>query len=165
VGGAADRDLARLPEPRIFLLAADVELAPLGLEILGLDRDVGILLDCVALAPPVLDLAGQLRQAFGVGGLSGTILRSEIDLRQDRIADPADDVWNRRMLDLLAAGDVKAVLEARPAYAREAKVDMGFKHFSFVLGALGGTWQPAIVHGYGPVYGGGAAVVELRPRS
>jgi len=108
---------------------------------------------------------GKRIAVVGVGGLSGSIFRSEIDLRQDRIADPADDAWNRRMLELLAAGDVKSVLEACPAYAREAKVDMGFKHFSFVLGALGGDWQQAIVHGHGAVYGSGAAVVEFRPRS
>ena len=100
----------------------------------------------------------------GVGGLSGSILRAEIDLRQDRIANSADDVWNRRMLDLFAAGNAKIVLDACPAYAKEAKVDMGFKHFAFVLGALGGDWQQALVHGYAPVYGSGAAIVEFRPR-
>jgi len=101
---------------------------------------------------------------IGVGGLSGSIFRTEIDLRQDRVANPADDGWNRRMLDLLAAGDVKAVLDACPAYAKEAKADMGFKHFAWVLGALGGNWQQALVHAYAPVYGSGAAIVEFRPR-
>ena len=48
---------------------------------------------------------------------------------------------------------------------REAKVDMGFKHFAWVLGALGGNWRQATVHAYAPVYGSGAAIVEFRPRS
>lgn len=107
---------------------------------------------------------GKRVAVLGVGGLSGSILRTEIDLAQDRIADPADDIWNRRMLELIAAGDVKAVLEACPAFAREARADMGFKHFAWLVGALGGAWDQATVHGYAPVYGSGAAVIELKPR-
>jgi ABC-type branched-subunit amino acid transport system permease subunit/aromatic ring-opening dioxygenase catalytic subunit (LigB family) len=108
---------------------------------------------------------GKRVAVIGIGGLSGSIFRNEIDLRQDRIANPADDGWNRRMLDLLAAGDIKSVVDACPIYAREAKVDMGFKHFAWVLGALGGNWRQATVHAYAPVYGSGAAIVEFRPRS
>lgn len=101
----------------------------------------------------------------GVGGFSGSIIRSEIDLRQDRFANPLDETWNRRMLDLLAAGNVSGVMDALPAFAREAKADMGFKHFAWVLGALGGNWRETLVHGYAPVYGAGAAIVEFRPQA
>jgi 2-aminophenol/2-amino-5-chlorophenol 1,6-dioxygenase alpha subunit len=102
---------------------------------------------------------------IGVGGLSGSIFRTELDLRQDRFANPAHDTWNRRMLDLLAGGDVRKAVDAVPNYAREAKVEMGFKHFAFVLGALGGNWRQTAVHAYAPIYGSGAAIVEFRPQS
>lgn len=48
-------------------------------------------------------------------------------------------------------------------YAGQAKVDMGFKHMAFILGALGGGYSSAEVLGYGPVYGAGAAIVALNP--
>jgi 2-aminophenol/2-amino-5-chlorophenol 1,6-dioxygenase alpha subunit len=38
---------------------------------------------------------------------------------------------------------------------------MGFKHFHWILGALNGRFSGARVHGYGPAYGTGAAVVEF----
>ena len=46
-------------------------------------------------------------------------------------------------------------------YAREARADMGFKHFAWVLGAIGGRFHSGTVHAYGPIYGSGAAVVEF----
>ena len=38
---------------------------------------------------------------------------------------------------------------------------MGFKHFAFILGAIGGNFNGATVHAYGPLYGSGGAVVEF----
>lgn len=99
----------------------------------------------------------------GVGGLSGTIFRKEIDIAEDHVADEADDKWNRRILDLMAAGDVAGLTGQAGAYAKEAKVDMGFKHLNWLLGGLGGGFSSAKVHAYGPVYGSGAAVVEFTP--
>jgi 2-aminophenol/2-amino-5-chlorophenol 1,6-dioxygenase subunit alpha len=43
----------------------------------------------------------------------------------------------------------------------QARVDMGFKHFAFLLGALGGRLGKSEVYAYGPVYGSGGAVVRL----
>ena len=48
-----------------------------------------------------------------------------------------------------------------PDYAGAARVDMGFKHFAFILGAIGGNFNGATVHAYGPLYGSGGAVVEF----
>lgn len=98
-----------------------------------------------------------------VGGLSGSIIREEIDLAQDHIASPQDDAWNRRMLELIEAGDPKAIAAACPKYAQEARVDMGFKHLAWILGGLGGRYASAKVLAYGPTYGSGAAVVEFVP--
>lgn len=98
----------------------------------------------------------------GVGGLSGSFFRSEIDADDDRIAAPKEDRWNRKVLELMKAGDAAGLRAAAPDYAAEAKVDMGFKHLAFVLGALGGRFAGATVHAYGPIYGAGAAVVEFQ---
>ncbi len=107
------------------------------------------------------DEQGKKVALVGVGGLSGTIFRKEIDIAEDKIASDADDAWNRKFLDILSSGDAKAVTEAAPQYAQEAKVDMGFKHLSWVMGGLGDRYDGATVHAYGPTYGSGAAIVEF----
>lgn len=99
---------------------------------------------------------------IGVGGLSGSFFRDTIDPAEDRIATHADDAWNQRMLALMAAGKVEEFRGACPDYAKAAKVDMGFKHCAFVMGALAWRFTGATVHGYGPLYGAGGAVVELQ---
>jgi 2-aminophenol/2-amino-5-chlorophenol 1,6-dioxygenase alpha subunit len=104
---------------------------------------------------------GRRIAVIGVGGLSGTLFTSEIDIREDRIAAPEDDRWNRTVLDMIERGDVTALRKAIPDYVKAAKVDMGFKHMAWILGGLGGKFYGARVHGYGPTYGAGAAVVEF----
>ncbi len=96
----------------------------------------------------------------GVGGLSGSFERHTINLAEDKVASDTEDKWNRKILSLMEQGDVKTLLAEYPNYASKAKVDMGFKHFAFIMGALGGTFSSATVHGYGPLYGAGGAVVE-----
>ncbi|MDT8320560.1 MAG: tRNA U-34 5-methylaminomethyl-2-thiouridine biosynthesis protein [Xanthomonadales bacterium] len=98
-----------------------------------------------------------------VGGLSGTCFRHSIDIGSDHLALESDDAWNRKILQLMEQGQVDDLLAACPQYAAEAKVDMGFKHLAFLLGALGGGFKAATVHGYGPLYGTGGAVVEFHP--
>lgn len=98
----------------------------------------------------------------GVGGLDGASFRHQIDLAEDRFASDDADAWNRDVLAAMENGDVDAVLELCPLYVKAARVDMGFKHFAWILGALGGRFSSAVVHGYGPTYGAGAAVVEFR---
>lgn len=98
----------------------------------------------------------------GIGGLSGSCFRNSIDISQDHIVTDAEDEWNRKILQFMEQGDVTTLIETCPRYAVEAKVDMGFKHMAFLLGALGGRFSGAIIHGYGPLYGSGGAVVEFR---
>ena len=104
---------------------------------------------------------GRRVAVIGVGGLSGSVFRQEIDPTDDRIASTSEDAWNRRMLDLMVKGDASAMKALIADYAREARADMGFKHFAWVLGAVGGRFHGATVHAYGPIYGSGAAVVEF----
>ncbi len=104
---------------------------------------------------------GRRLAVIGVGGLSGSVFRHVIDPREDRIADPAEDEWNKKILGMMEQGDVSGLQQACPEYAAAARVDMGFKHFAFILGACDGRFKGARVHAYGPLYGSGAAVVEF----
>jgi 2-aminophenol/2-amino-5-chlorophenol 1,6-dioxygenase alpha subunit len=98
----------------------------------------------------------------GVGGLSGTLFREQVDLADDRIARPEDDAWNKKILQLMEKGETSALADVAGDYAKEARVDMGFKHYDWIVGGIGGRYFGAQVHGYGPCYGSGAAVVEFR---
>lgn len=98
---------------------------------------------------------------IGVGGLSGAVHRREIDPAEDSFAGDADDHWNRRLLDALIAGDASQLRALLPDYAANARGDMGMKHLEWLLGGTGPQWRGAYIHAYGPVWGSGAAVVEL----
>lgn len=99
----------------------------------------------------------------GVGGLSGSLFTTHIEPGNDHIVKAEEDAWNRRVLALIEAGDTHALREVLPTYAKEARVDMGFKHLHWVLGALGGRFEGANVLHYGAIYGSGAAVIQFRP--
>ena len=105
---------------------------------------------------------GKRVAVVGVGGLSGSVFTREIDPDTCHIVNPEEDDWNRQILQLMESGNVEALMEALPTYAKEAKVDMGFKHFYWLLGAMGGTFKGATVHHYGSLYGSGGAVVEFK---
>ncbi len=107
------------------------------------------------------DELGRRVAIVGVGGLSGSFFRHSIDISKDHIANDEDDAWNKRILDMMERGDTDALTSACPEFAQQTRADMGFKHFSFIMGALGGKFASATVHGYGPLYGAGGAVVEL----
>ena len=98
---------------------------------------------------------------IGVGGLSGAVHRREIDPAEDSFAGDADDHWNCRLLEALIAGDASQLRALLPDYAANARADMGMKHLEWLLGGMGPQWCGAFVHAYGPVWGSGAAVVEL----
>ena len=98
---------------------------------------------------------------LAVGGLSGSEFRDQRAFADDAVASATDDDWNRRMLALIEARDIDELLRQLPDYQAQARVEMGFKHFGFALGALGGRLGTAQVYAYGPQYGTGAAVVRL----
>jgi 2-aminophenol/2-amino-5-chlorophenol 1,6-dioxygenase alpha subunit len=100
---------------------------------------------------------------LGVGGLSNAMFRDQIDIHNDHIQSSEDDQWNQRLLRQLESGDVGQLRELLPEYVSKAKVEMGFKHLHWILGGLGGRYTSARVHGYGALYGSGAAVVEFVP--
>jgi 2-aminophenol/2-amino-5-chlorophenol 1,6-dioxygenase alpha subunit len=115
-----------------------------------------------AMAAAEADKMGRRVAVVGVGGLSGTIFRDDIDIREDGIASESDDQWNKQILQLMERGDASAVRDICAEYAEKARVDMGFKHLGWVMGALGGRFHGARIHAYGAVYGSGAAVIEFK---
>jgi 2-aminophenol/2-amino-5-chlorophenol 1,6-dioxygenase alpha subunit len=114
-----------------------------------------------ALAAGEATRLGRRYAVIGVGGLSGTIFRQEIDPATDHIASAADDRLNQGLLTALADGDGAQLRACCADYAGKARADMGMKHLAFVLGALGTQYQGARTLGYGPSYGSGAAVVQF----
>lgn len=104
---------------------------------------------------------GKRLAVVGVGGLSGSLFREVIDPRTDRIHNKEDDQWNQRILRLIESANIEELRKEIPEFAKNARADMGFKHFYWLLGALGGRFHGARVHEYKPVYGTGAAVVEF----
>jgi 2-aminophenol/2-amino-5-chlorophenol 1,6-dioxygenase alpha subunit len=115
-----------------------------------------------AIAATTAERYGRRYAVVGVGGLSGTIFRTEIDLAQDRIAGDENDALNRGLLARLQQADVSGLAEFCADYAKRTRADMGMKHLAWILGGLGDRYRGADVLGYGPTYGAGAAIVQFR---
>jgi len=116
-----------------------------------------------ALAVGCANEQGKRVAVVGIGGLSNTMFRQQIDIRSDHLSSAEDDKWNQRILQLIESGDVAQLRHTLPDYVKLAKPELGFKHFHWILGALNGRFNSARVHGYGPLYGSGGAVVEFAP--
>ncbi|ABE31802.1 2-aminophenol 1,6-dioxygenase alpha subunit [Paraburkholderia xenovorans LB400] len=98
---------------------------------------------------------------LGIGGLSNSAFRENIDLEKDHILSEADDKWNQRVLALMESGDIEAIRAILPQYSTEARPDMGLKHFYWLLGAMNASFKKATVHEYAPLYGSGGAIVQF----
>jgi 2-aminophenol/2-amino-5-chlorophenol 1,6-dioxygenase alpha subunit len=106
---------------------------------------------------------GRRAVVINSSGLSGHYFTTEITDEQDRIVSGDDDAENRRFLDLMKKGDLDAVMDAIPDYARKTGADMQLKGFYWMAGVLGTSRVTTKVHGYGSIWGSGAAVVEFTP--
>lgn len=96
-----------------------------------------------------------------IGGLSGAVHRSNINIAEDTVSDPVHDAANLRMLKLIKACDIAGINEYIKEFQTEAQVDNEFKQFAWIQGALGGKWDGAKILGYGPIYGSGNAVIQF----
>ena len=123
--------------------------------------DAGATEKIASLAVACMSEKGKRIAVVGVGGLSGSVFTTDMDPAQDHIVNETEELWNRKILSLMEEGNVQVLRDVLKTYAKEAKVEMGFKHFNWLLGALGGRFKGAVIHHYGPIYGSGAAVVEL----
>ena len=115
-----------------------------------------------ALALDLAERQGKRAAVLAIGGLSSQFHSTDMDLADDRIAEPAQDTWNRRLLDVLATGDADAIRAVLPEFSERARGDHHMKHVWWLLGATGGI-AGATLHAYGPDYGAGMAAMEFVP--
>jgi 2-aminophenol/2-amino-5-chlorophenol 1,6-dioxygenase alpha subunit len=121
-----------------------------------------------------LTLGRAMRQAIEESGkraivvactaLSAHFFTEEIDPHTDHISRAGDEVWNRRVLGLIAQGKNVEVLTISADYAQAAGADMGFKAFAWLMGVSDTPATQGNVLAYGPIWGTGAAVVEYALR-
>lgn len=115
-------------------------------------------------AARALQKSGKKAVAVLVSNLSNRFHIEKIDPRQDKVSSRKDDEWNRKILDMLGAGDVEDVAQTVREFARQANGDQKFKGMWWLNGLLGQTNQfEGHIHGYEPVWGAGAALVALTP--
>lgn len=100
--------------------------------------------------------------AVAVSTLSGNYFTTPIDLREDKIRDPKDQAWDQKMIALLESGNFSEVDSNKDRYAKEARVDMGFKAYAWLKGLMGEhDLRPVSCLAYGAIYGTGNAVVRF----
>ncbi len=113
------------------------------------------------LAARQADLQGKRAAIIAIGGLSSRYFDRDIDIAEDRIVDDEDDVANRALLHMMKTGGADDLRDGIAAYTASIKAEMGLKHLGWLIGGVG-DYTRAVVHGYGPTYGAGAAVVEFQ---
>lgn len=115
-------------------------------------------------AAHALKQAGKRAVVVLVSSLSNRFHIQDIDPKQDRISSEKDDEWNRKICELLGEGRLEDVSQVAREFAREANGDMAFKGIWWLSGLCGESNDfTGKVFGYGPVWGTGAAVVQLTP--
>ena len=99
-----------------------------------------------------------------VSNFSNRFHTHEIDPANDAISSAKDDEWNHKLLEILADGRLEDTAQLARQFAREANADMGFKAIWWLSALFGETNQfTGKVWDYQPVWGAGAALVELTP--
>ncbi len=117
-------------------------------------------------AARALQKSGKKAIAVLVSNLSNRFLVESIDPKQDHISSRKDDEWNRKILEMLGAGDVEDVAQCVREFAKQANGDQKFKGLWWLNGLLGQSNHfEGRVFAYEPVWGTGAALVGLKPTS
>jgi 2-aminomuconate deaminase len=115
-------------------------------------------------AAAALGNQGKRAIAIAVTSLSNRYTVSEIDPAKDAISSQKDDEWNRKMLELFGEGRLEDASQAARQFAREANADMRFRAVWWLAGLTGQTNRfRGRVLDYQPVWGTGAALVDLVP--
>jgi 2-aminophenol/2-amino-5-chlorophenol 1,6-dioxygenase alpha subunit len=88
----------------------------------------------------------------------------DIDPARDRVSSSKDDEWNRKLLEMFGEGRLEDVAQVAREFSREANADMGFKAIWWLAALMGEhNRYDGKVWDYQPVWGTGAAIVELTP--
>jgi 2-aminophenol/2-amino-5-chlorophenol 1,6-dioxygenase subunit alpha len=111
-----------------------------------------------------IDAAGKKTIVVAVTNFSNRYHTHEIDPANDSVSSSKDDEWNRKILEILQEGRLQDVTEVTRDFAREANADMNFKAIWWLAALMGETNEyDGRVWDYQPVWGTGAALVELTP--
>ena len=101
---------------------------------------------------------------IAVTALSNRYHTDHVDFEDDRIQSHKDDDWNRKLLQFLGEGRLEDVSQLAREFARQANGDSKLKALWWLAALMGQSNDYAgEVLAYRPVYGTGAAVVELTP--
>lgn len=101
-----------------------------------------------------------------VSGLSNRFHTERVSFAEDRISSAKDEEWNLKLVELLGEGRLEDVSEVGREFHRQANADMGFRGFWWLNGLCGKTNSfSGKVFSYAPIYGTGAAVVGLYPKT
>ncbi len=108
--------------------------------------------------------SGRKAIVVGVSALSNRMFTDYIDPATDRIHSLKDDEWNRKLLELFAAGRLEDVSQLSREFSRQANGDSKMKAIWWLAAAMGqNNDYRGTVFDYQPVYGTGAALVGLLP--
>lgn len=123
--------------------------------------------ETVVLGKAALDAVqagGRRAIAVGVTSLSARMHVQPVAPRDDHIASLKDDEWNRKILEILGEGRLEDVAQLARTVAHQAHADQRMKAFWWLSAVIGShNRYRGTVHGYGPLWGTGAAVVSLTP--
>ncbi len=119
-------------------------------------------------------LGGAARRVIDRSGLKTLVVASsllttryftdEISPSEDRVSSPSDDQWNQKILGLVETGSLSEIAALAPQFTIEAAVDMQFNGFHWLNGFWGNTQVEGRVVAYGPLWGTGAAVLEIKAK-
>lgn len=115
-------------------------------------------------AARALQKSGKKAVAVLVSSLSHRFHTVPINPLEDRINSRKDDEWNRKIIDMLSAGEVENVAQTVREFARQANGDQKFKGMWWLNGLLGQTNNfEGEIFAYEPVWGTGAVLAGLKP--
>jgi len=99
-----------------------------------------------------------------VTSFSNRIFPHEINPSEDRIHSQKDDEWNRKILEILAEGRLEDVSQLAREFSMQANGDQKMKSIWWLAAVMGqnNDYTGEILE-YQPIYGSGAALVELVP--
>lgn len=110
--------------------------------------------------------SGKRVVAVAVSALSNRMFTEWIDPAEDRIHSAKDDEWNRKILELLAAGRLEDVSQLAREFSRQANGDSKLKALWWLASLMGQSNDyRGEVHAYEALWGTGAALVGLRPQA
>lgn len=115
-------------------------------------------------ASDAIKTSGRKAIAVAVTSLSNRMFTEPIDPKKDKIYSPKDDEWNRKLLELLAAGRLEDVSQLAREFSVQANGDQKMKAIWWLASVMGqNNRYEGKVYEYKPIYGTGAAIVGLTP--